>query len=89
MNFQDFIKRFLVRVFYGDKCFLFYFIEGQKEDSGRFMKFRYPGDKKVTFAAKLPRLHPKTAVEDWLQRDFQVRTWNELVWLEILCLFNT
>ena len=37
------------------------------------MKFRYPGDKKVTFASRLPRLHPETPVEDWLQRDFQVK----------------
>ena len=47
------------------------------------MKFRYPGDKKVTFAAKLPRLNPETLVEDWLQREFQVRALNELVWYKI------
>lgn len=76
MSFQDFIRRVWFR--YGGIC-LFFFVEGQKEVSGRFMKFRYPGDKKVTFATKLPRLHPETPVEDWLQRDFQVRAWNLVV----------
>lgn len=46
--------------------------DGLKEDSGRLGKWRYPGDKKVTFASKLPRLHPETLVEDWLQREFQI-----------------
>ena len=53
--------------------FLLCFQDGQREDSGRSSKFRYPGDKKVTFATKLPRLHPETPVEEWLQREFQVR----------------
>lgn len=42
----------------------------QREDSGRLTKWRYPGDKKVTFSNKLPRLHPETSVEDWLQGEF-------------------
>ena len=77
-KFLAFIKRSLAWFFYGVICFLFCFVEGQKEDSGRFTKFRYPGDKKVTFASKLPRLHPETPVEDWLQRDFQVTFLKEL-----------
>ena len=49
------------------------FQDGQREDSGRSSKFRFPGDKKVTFATNLPRLYPETPVENWLQREFQVR----------------
>ena len=49
-----------------------YFSDGPKEDSGRLSKWRYPGDKKVTFATKLPKLHPETLAEDWLPKEFQV-----------------
>ena len=58
-------------------CFLFHNspTDGLREESGRYTKWRYPGDKKVTFAPKLPRMHPETPVEDWLQGEFLVRAY--------------
>ena len=47
-------------------------IDFDREDGGRVHRWRYPGDKKVTFASRLPKLHAETPVEEWLHGEFKV-----------------
>ena len=46
-------------------------VEDREESSKS--KWRYPGEKKVTFASKLPKLYSETPIEEWLQGDMLVR----------------
>ena len=52
---------------------MFFFFLSADEDAKKTKGFRYPGEKKVTFATHLPKLHAETPVEDWLQGDMEVR----------------